>query len=107
MQVQMQAFGRKQGSLRKLIAADLMARPHPVLYLQEFQSPERKPGWSKILGKNLPGTLNLKWEANSRMLTARTIAKRGNTPHELLGVFIAYLIERHGRKVSSVNIQLR
>jgi hypothetical protein len=41
------------------------------------------------------------------MLTARAIAKRGNTPHELLGQFIAYLIERHGRKVSSVNIQLR
>jgi hypothetical protein len=41
------------------------------------------------------------------MLTARAIAKRGNTPHKLLGELIAYLIERHGRKVSSVNIQLR
>ncbi len=54
MQIQMQAFGRKQGSLRKIIADDLLAHPHPVLYLQEFKSPERAPGWSKILGKNLP-----------------------------------------------------
>lgn len=107
MQIQMQAFGRKQGSLRRIIAEDLSAHPHDVLVLQEFKSPERKPGWSKILGKNLPGALNIKWDASSRMLTARAIAKRGNMPHELLAVFIGYLIERHGRKVASVNIQLR
>jgi hypothetical protein len=107
MQIQMQAFGRRQGSLRKIIADDLLAHPHPVLFLQEFKSPERAPGWSKILGIDLPGALNIKWEASSRMLTARAIAKRGNTPHKLLGEFIAYLIERHGRKVASVNIQLR
>jgi len=107
MQIQMQAFGRRQGSLRKIIADDLSAHPHPVLFLQEFKSPERAPGWSKILGIDLPGALNIKWEASSRMLTARAIAKRGNTPHKLLGEFIAYLIERHGRKVASVNIQLR
>jgi hypothetical protein len=107
MQIQMQAFSRRPDSLRKIIADDLSARPHAVLYLQEFKSPERVPGWSKILGKHLPGAINIKWEASSRMLTARAIAKRGNTPHELLGVFLAYLIERHGRKVTSVNIQLR
>jgi hypothetical protein len=107
MQIQMQAFGRRQGSLRKIIADDLLAHPHPVLFLREFKSPERAPGWSKILGIDLPGAINIKWEASSRMLTARAIAKRGNTPHKLLGEFIAYLIERHGRKVSSVNIQLR
>jgi len=107
MQIQMQAFSRRPDSLRKIIADDLSAHPHAVLYLQEFKSPERAPGWSKILGKALPGAINIKWEASSRMLTARAIAKRGNTPHELLGVFLAYLIERHGRKVTSVNIQLR
>lgn len=107
MQIQMQAFSRRRDSLRKIIADDLAARPHDILYLQGFKSPERAPGWSKILGKDLPGALNIKWEASSRMLTARAIAKRGNMPHELLGVFLAYLIERHGRKVTSVNIQLR
>jgi hypothetical protein len=107
MQIQMQAFGRKPDSLRKIIADDLSSRPHPVLYVQEFKSPERVPGWSKILGHHLPGAINIKWDAASRMLTARAIAKRGNTPHKLLGEFISYLIERHGRKVASVNIQLR
>jgi hypothetical protein len=107
MQIQMQAFGRKPDSLRKVIADDLSAHPHSELYLQEFKSPERVPGWSKIRGINHPGAINIKWDASSRMLTARAIAKRGNTPHKLLGEFIAYLIERHGRKVASVNIQLR
>ncbi len=107
MQIQMQAFARRRDSLRKIIADDLEARPHAVLYLQGFKTPERAPGWSKILGKDLPGAINIKWEQSSRMLTARAIAKRGNTPHKLLGEFVAYLIERHGRKVTSMNIQLR
>jgi hypothetical protein len=107
MQIQMQAFSRRRDSLRKIIADDLSAHRHAVLRLEEFKSPSRAPGWSKILGEGLPGAINIKWDASSRMLTARAIAKRGNMPHELLGVFIAYLIERHGRKVTSVNIQLR
>jgi hypothetical protein len=111
MQIQMQAFGRRtkgqSRSLRQIIARDLERRPHPVLYVQAHKSPERVPGWTKLRGKGLPGAINMRWDAASRMLTARAIAKRGNMPHELLGTFLAYLFERHGRRVASVNIQLR
>ena len=41
------------------------------------------------------------------MLVVRAIAKKGNTPHELLGTFLAYLFERHGRRIASINIQVR
>jgi hypothetical protein len=44
MQIQMQAFGRRTDSLRKIIADDLSARPRCVLFLQEFKSPQRAPG---------------------------------------------------------------
>jgi hypothetical protein len=41
------------------------------------------------------------------MLIARAMAEKGNTPYKLLGVFLAYLMERHGKKVASINMQLR
>jgi hypothetical protein len=107
MQVQLQAHTRRGDSLRKLITDDLHDRPHDVLYVREFKNPERAPGWAKIRGHGLHGAINIKWDASSRLLSARVIAKRGHTPHELLGVFLAYLVERHGRRIGSINIQLR
>ena len=52
------------------------------------------------------GAINIEWDPNQQMLTARAIAKKGHLPHELLGIFLAYLTERHGRRISSINIQL-
>jgi hypothetical protein len=40
------------------------------------------------------------------MLTARAIAQKGNYPHELLGIFVAYLVEKHRKRVAAINIQL-
>ncbi len=107
MQIQMQAFGRRGGSLREVIGGDLRRKPHDVLYVKEFKNPQRFPGWLKIRGAGLAGAINVRWESDSRMLVARAIAKKGNTPHELLGVFLAYLIERHGKRIASISIQLR
>ena len=107
MQVLMQAFGRRGGSLRRRIAEDLLKRRHEILYVEEFQNPERRPGWAKILGKGLTGAINVSWNSSARMLMVRAIAKKGNTPHELLGIFLSYLFERHGRSIASINIQLR
>ena len=107
MQIQMQAFGRKAVSLRRIIGDDLYDHPHEVLYVQEFKNPQRAQGWAKIKGKGLAGAINLEWDGKSHMLVARAIAEKGNTPYELLGIFLAYLMERHGRRVASINIQLR
>jgi hypothetical protein len=107
MQIQMQAFGRKDESLRRIITTDLYDHPHDLLCVEEFKNPERPEGWAKINGRGLAGVINVRWHANSRMLVARAIAKKGNRPHELLGVFLAYLIDRHGNRISAINIQLR
>lgn len=36
MQIQMQAFGKRSGSLRRIITEDLARREHEVLYVREF-----------------------------------------------------------------------
>lgn len=107
MQIQLQAFGRKAVSLRRLITEDLCAKEHEVLYVEAFKNPERATGWAKIKGQGLPGAINIRWEASSRMLTARAIARQGNSPHQLLGAFMAYIVDRFGSRISSINIQLQ
>lgn len=107
MQIQLQAFSRKTESLRKAITDDLAKRGHEVLILEEFLNLKRKPGWSKISGRGFPGAINIEWDASAHMLLARAIARKGNMPHKLLGAFLEYLVERHGKKIASINIQLR
>jgi hypothetical protein len=107
MQIQMQAFAKRPRSLRTLITNDLSRGRHEKLYVEKFKNPTRPRGWAKILGDGIPGAINIEWDPDQRMLVARAIAKKGNKPHELLGVFVDYLIERHGRRISHVNIQLR
>ena len=108
MQVQLQAFARKKTSLRKAITEDLKSVGHEVLRIKEMRNPERTPGWAKISGgADVPGALNIEWDASAHMLLGRVITRSGNTPHKLLGIFLDYLIERHGKQISSINIQLR
>jgi hypothetical protein len=107
MQIQLQAFTRKKSSLRKAITDDLTVHGHDVLAIEKKVDLDRKPGWSKISGKGLPGALNIEWDASAHMLLARAITRGGNTPHRLLGAFLEYLIEQHGKGISSINIQLR
>ena len=107
MQIQLQAFGRKSISLRKAITDDLNKYEHEMLRIEEMRNPDRNPGWAKISGIGVPGALNIEWDASAHMLLARAITRKVNTPHKLLGVFLDYLIERHGKQITSINIQLR
>lgn len=63
--------------------------------------------WSKISGHGLPGALNVAWDGSPNMLLVRAITRGGNTPRKLLGVFLDCLLERHGKRIASFNIQLR
>jgi hypothetical protein len=107
MQIQMQAFGRKSTSLRQLITKDLASDNHDMLFVKEGKAKGRNKGWAKISAKGVPGTLNVEWSGGQRALLVRAIAKRGNTPHELLGIFTGYLVGRFGNKIGSINLQLR
>jgi hypothetical protein len=107
MQIQMQAFAKNPKSLRKIITDDLCYHDHEVLYVEKCLDLQRPKGWGKILGHKIPGVLNIEWDPDQQMLIVRAIAKKGNKPYQLLGVFMHYLMERHGRKITSINLQLR
>ncbi len=107
MQIQLQAFGKKGGSLHRAITNDLTKRGHDVLSVAKKVDLDRKPGWAKIIGRGLDGALNIEWDASAHMLLARAITRAGNKPHELLAVFLEYLIQRHGKRIASINIQRR
>lgn len=106
MQVQMQAFTKKSGSLRKAITQDLESHDHQYLHIMEGRTAERSPGWTKIGAKGCRGVINIEWDGSQRMLTARAIAEKGNYPHELLGIFVAYLVEKYRKRIAAINIQL-
>ena len=106
MQIQMQALAKRgRGrsiSLRTRVTQDLDRRQHDRLYVVKSKDLERKPGWAKIKAEGTDGVINLSWDSNCHMLTARAISRGGN----LLAIFVQYLIERHGRRISSINLQL-
>jgi hypothetical protein len=107
MQIQMQAFTKKPKSLRKIITDDLCKRQDDVLYVKKCLDLQRSNGWGKVLGHKMPGVLNIEWDPNQQMLIVRAIAKKKNKPYQLLGAFMQYLMEQHGRKIISINLQLR
>ncbi len=110
MQIQMQVLVKQRRyrtiSLRTRVTQDLDRRQHDRLYVVKSKDLERKPGWAKLKADGASGVINLAWDSNCHMLTARAITRGGNRPHELLAIFVQYLIERHGRRINSIAVQL-
>jgi hypothetical protein len=101
----MQAFSKHSGSLRKAITQNLENGGHELLYVKEGKT-DRSPGWAKIKARGVRGIINIEWDADQRMLTARAIAEKGNYPHEVLGIFVGYLVQKHRKRVTAINMQL-
>lgn len=92
------------GSLRDIIISDLEKGRHE-LNVDLEKKPGRPNGWAKVSADGLPGKLNISWEAAAKTLIVRAIAKRGNNPHELLGRFLSYLMQRRRHRISSILIR--
>ena len=90
-------------SLRELIIADLQKWEYD-LTVESEKKIGRRGGWAKLKAPDLPGVINISWYAGSKTLIARAIAKQGNTPHELVGRFVAYLLDCRGRDVTGITI---
>ncbi len=91
-------------SLRELIIADLQKWEYH-LTVESEKKIGRRGGWAKIKATDLPGVINISWHAESKSLIGRAIAKRGNTPHELVGRFVAYLLDCRRRDVTGITIR--
>lgn len=109
MQVTMLVFAKRGrtgvASLRRQIGADLERGRHAVLYVESHKTVDRSPGWMKVKAIGHHGVLNVEWDADCRMLIVRAVSK-GREPHGLLGVFLEYLLKRHGRRVRNIAIQM-
>ena len=105
MQVQMEVFAKSSHSLRRRITTHLDRGREELLFLERSKTLDRSPGWAKVKARGIAGALNLEWDSSLRMLKVRAIAKRGNRPHQLLAIFLDYLVDVHGRHISAINIQ--
>lgn len=105
MQTVIQAFTSSKTSLRDVIVNDEKLRDWRLKVIQK-QKPGRKPGWAKIgsIDPDIRGILNIVWDGSARILTCRVVSKKWNKPSNLVGDFMAYLIERHRRKIRAINI---
>src|SRR4051794_31647494 len=90
-------------SLRELIIADLEKWEY-YLELDSEKKVGRRGGWAKIKAKDIPGVINITWHAPSKTLIARAIAKKENTPNELLARFLGYLLDRRRRDIRAITI---
>ena len=106
MQVVLHVMARSslRGSLRELVIADLQWCDYS-LEIDSEKKVGRRGGWAKIKATDLPGVINITWHANSKTLIARAIAKDGNTPDDLVGRFVAYLLHRRRKQLNGIAIR--
>ena len=116
MEIRLQAIAKaKKGavpeSLRKVVVEHLDRVECTYLCLDGKQKKGRNPGWARIKAtaewaSEYRGVLKIEWLAEQRMLVARAETRGANTPHLLMGAFVHYLMEFHGKRIHSINIQL-
>jgi hypothetical protein len=88
-------------SLRETVIADLQSADYGLEVVFEKKIGRRR-GWAKIRAAGLKGALNISWHAPSKMLIARAVSKKGNTPGDLVSRFVRYLLERRRRDFTSL-----
>ena len=79
-------------------------------WLVSEKSVGRNPGWMKVKSteRGIWGALNIRWDAEARTLTCRVVNKRYGTPHQIIGRFVAFLLEqdknRNNKRIKMINI---
>ncbi|HZS08518.1 MAG TPA: hypothetical protein VFD58_27035 [Blastocatellia bacterium] len=105
MQIIIQAACQDGPSLREAIVRDRKLEDY-YLQVSKQKSAGRNPGWAKLHSTDyaIPGAINMTWDAASKILLSRVIARESNIPSDLAGDFVAYLLKRHKRRIKAINI---
>jgi len=107
MQILVQVLCSKGQSLREAIANDGRLESFNLQVVREKQ-PGRAPGWMKLHSSDSArGALNVEWDAQSAVLSARVITRGSRQPSPIVGDFINYLLARHGGRVQSITTAYR
>ncbi len=102
MQTVVEVVCKGRTSLRDAIANDPKIEDYR-LYLVHSKRQHRSPGWAKLKStENQPGAINIVWNGSSHTLTCRVVTKSHKNPYSIVGGFIAYLLERHRRRIATV-----
>ena len=102
MQILVQVLCSKGKSLREAIARDSRLARHDLEVTRQMQ-PGRAPGWMKLHATDARrGALNIEWDAQSAVLSARVITRGSRRPSPIVGDFINYLLDRHSGRVQSI-----
>jgi hypothetical protein len=92
-------------SLRDAIANDpkLDARDFEILLERKAG---RFPGWTKLRSRaeGRRGSINLQWNAATRVLSCRVVNKGSGKPNLIIGDFVDYLLQRHRRRIKMVTV---
>lgn len=107
MQILVQALCTKGKSLREAIGTDGRLDRHGLQVTRQLQ-PGRAPGWLKLHATDATrGALNIEWDAQSFVLSARVITRGSRKPSPIVGDFINYLLDRHSGRVQSITMAHR
>ncbi|MFI5256655.1 MAG: hypothetical protein ACHQRK_05275 [Gemmatimonadales bacterium] len=107
MQILVQALCTKGKSLREAIGSDARLAQHRLQVTRQMQA-GRAPGWMKLHATDTRrGALNIEWDTQSAVLSARVITRGSRKPSPIVGDFINYLLSRHGSRVQTVTVAFR
>jgi len=91
-------------SLRDEIVND--RRLNNYFWIVKKQEPGRAPGWARLrsINKDSKGTIQLKWDAKTKMLLCSIVNKANGRPADIVGELISYLLSNFQKKIRVINI---
>ena len=104
MQTLIQVFCKgNTTSLRRQIATDSSLEEYSM-YVEKHKDNARSSGWLKLKSHDLKGSLNIEWDAKSKLLSVRVVNKRLGKPDKISGEFIKYILDKHFKLIQCINI---
>jgi hypothetical protein len=107
MQILISVLCTKGRSMRQAIADDPRIERYKLQVTREAQ-PGRAPGWMKLHATDeTRGALNVEWDAQSAVLSARVVTRGSRKPSPIVGDFVNYLLDRYVGRVQSITTAIR
>lgn len=105
MQTHVHVFCTPGTSVREMIAKDAWL-PRYAFEVVHERKPGRSPGWMKLRSRDprRRGSINIEWNASTRMLSCRVVNKGAGKPDRIIGDFVGYLLRRQRRRIMLISV---
>jgi len=112
MKVRFWVVSAKGTSLRDSLNNDLTKdrarknKKYPI-QLQRERKIDRHEGWSWVHSRNGgSGAVRYRWNSQLQILECWAVTRGGNRPSQLIGEFVASILNSQRRKVKSIHIEV-